>query len=104
NDEATSPISLNEKAPSLERAQHIYIILRLGERISLRFQLRQTRRSRGYDLIFAGSCLSGLGIVMKKPLSIQGHVKVLSSTDYSYQKIRSVFSLQAVIHEFFQKN
>jgi len=43
--------------------------------------------SRRYDLIFAGSCLSGLGIVMKKPSSIRGHVKVLSSTVDPYQKI-----------------
>jgi len=40
---------------------------------------------------------------MKKPSSIRGHVKVLSSTVYLYQNIRPVFSLRAVIHEFFQK-
>jgi len=40
---------------------------------------------------------------MKKLSSIRCHVKVLSSTVYSYQKIRPIFSLQAVIHEFFQK-
>jgi len=40
---------------------------------------------------------------MKKPSSIRGHVKVLSSIVYPYQKIRPVFSLRAVIHEFFQK-
>jgi hypothetical protein len=40
---------------------------------------------------------------MKKPLSIRGNVKVLSSTVYPYQKIRTVFSLLSVIHEFFQK-
>jgi len=40
---------------------------------------------------------------MKKPSSIRGYVKVLSSTVYPYQKIRPVFSLRAVIHEFFQK-
>jgi len=40
---------------------------------------------------------------MKKPSSIRGHVKVLSSTVYPYQKIKPVFSLRAVIHEFFQK-
>jgi hypothetical protein len=40
---------------------------------------------------------------MKKPSSIRGYVKVLSSTGYHYQKIRPVFSLRAVIHEFFQK-
>jgi len=55
------------------------------------------------ELIFAGSCLSGLGIVMKKPLSIQGPVIVFFSTTAPYQKIEPVFSLRAVIHEFFQK-
>jgi hypothetical protein len=40
---------------------------------------------------------------MKKPSSIRSHVKVLSSFVYPYQKIRPVFSLRAVIHEFFQK-
>jgi len=30
-------------------------------------------------------------------------VKVLSSTAFPYQKITPVFSLRAVIHEFFQK-
>jgi len=40
---------------------------------------------------------------MKKPSSIRGHVKELSSTVHPYQKIRPVFSLRAVIHEFFQK-
>ncbi len=40
---------------------------------------------------------------MKKPSSIRGHVKALSLTVYPYLKIRSVFSLRAVIHEFFQK-
>jgi hypothetical protein len=40
---------------------------------------------------------------MKKPLSIRGHMMVLSSTAYFYEKIRSVFSLRVVIHEFFQK-
>jgi len=40
---------------------------------------------------------------MKKPLSIQDHVKVLSLTVYPYQKIRPVFSLRTVIYEFFQK-
>jgi hypothetical protein len=40
---------------------------------------------------------------MKKPSSIRGHVRVLSSTVSPYQKIRTVFSLRALIHEFFQK-
>jgi len=40
---------------------------------------------------------------MKNPSSIQGHVKVLSSTVYPSKKIRPVFSLRAFIHEFFQK-
>jgi len=40
---------------------------------------------------------------MKKPSSIRGHVKVLFSTVYPYQKTRPVFLLQAVIHEFFEK-
>jgi len=40
---------------------------------------------------------------MKKPLSIRGNVKILSLTVYPYQKISPVFSLRAVIHEFFQK-
>jgi len=62
-----------------------------------------TGRSRRYDLIFVGSCLSGLGIVMKKPLSIRDYVKLLSLIDYPYQKTRAVFSLRAVIREFFQK-
>jgi len=40
---------------------------------------------------------------MKKTLSIRVHVKVLSLTVYPYQKIKPVFSLRSVIHEFFQK-
>jgi len=40
---------------------------------------------------------------MKKLSSIRGYVKELSSTFYPYQKIRPVFSLQAIIHEIFQK-
>jgi len=40
---------------------------------------------------------------MKKPSWIRGHVKVLSSIVYPYQKIRPVFSLRALIQEFFQK-
>jgi hypothetical protein len=77
--------------------------LAVGVSLPLRVLPREARGSRSYDLIFAGSCLNGLGIVMKKPLSIRGHMMVLSSTAYPYEKIRSVFSLRVVIHEFFQK-
>jgi hypothetical protein len=47
--------------------------------------------------------LSGLGIVMKKSPSIEGPAIVLFSTTDPYQKKKPVFSLRAVIHEFFQK-
>ena len=40
---------------------------------------------------------------MKKPSSIRGISNVLSLTTYLYQKIRPVFSLRAVINEFFQE-
>jgi hypothetical protein len=40
---------------------------------------------------------------MKKPLSIRRHANVLFLTTYRYQKIKPVFSIRTIIHEFFQE-
>jgi len=50
-----------------------------------------------------GSCLSGLGVVMKEPLKFNAMDITSCHAEDLYKQPGQVLSLRALIHEFFQQ-